>query len=381
MKQHWNYTTIGTVYDYLVERHRQTGETFPFPTALEDLRRKGQMMNTLPPMPPFHSNMDVAAFYTYLRGLCIYADSILPQASTYLANLTIKESELFREGRDVFTFLHMPYQLDLMHCHNFFEISYVIDGSCTFLFEGETASLSAGDVCIVSPMAKHSLPLEPDCLSLAVAVRRDVMDSLFSQLLTQQDLVSKFFYNSLYGSRQANYILLKTGNDPLVFETAQQLTYETNLTDDYFSYGCVGLLNLFLARVLRAAHNAIALYRYEEYSKQDFDFVLVLQYIQQNYRTVSLAELGRTFHFDEKYLSKLIQKNMGQNFIDVLRTVKMNHAVNCLTNTSMSVSKIAEAVGYDSADYFSRAFRRMYGMSPHQYRKRQAAGTYPDDEQ
>lgn len=324
--------------------------------------------------------MDVDAFYAYIRGLCVYADPILPQAYTYLADLTIKESELFREGQDVFTCLHIPYQPDSMHCHNFFEISYVFYGSCTFLFEGKTASLSAGDVCIVSPMAQHSLQLDSDCLSLSVAVRKDVMDSLFSQLFTQQDLMSKFFYNSLYGSHCADYVLLKAGNDRLTFDTAQQLTYETNLTEQYVPCCCVSLLSLFLARALRAAQNAVALYRYEEYSKQDYDFVLVLQYIQQNYRTVSLAELGKIFHFDEKYLSKLIQKNMGQNFIDILRTVKMNHAVDYLINTSMNVGEIAEAVGYDSADYFSRAFRRVYGTSPQQYRKRRTAG-YPSDKE
>lgn len=379
MKRSRHYTTIGTVYDYFVERHRQTGETLPFPTALEELRRKGQLASAPPPMPPFRLNMDVDAFFDYLRGLCVYADSILPHAATYLADLTIQESELFWKGQDVFTFLHMPYQLDAMHRHDFFEISYVFSGSCTFLFEGESVSLSAGDICIVTPMAQHSLSLGPECLSLAVAVRRDVMDSLFSQLLTRQDLLSRFFYNSLYGSRHANYILIKTGNDPLVFATAQQLTYETNLIEDCIPCCCVGLMNLFLARALRAAQNSVALYRYEEHSKQDFDFILVLQYIQQNYRTVSLAELGKTFHFDEKYLSKLIQKNMGQNFIDVLRTVKMNHAVDYLTNTSMGVSSIAEAVGYDSADYFSRAFRRVYGMSPQQYRKNQTVPPSSDE--
>ncbi len=373
MKQCRYYTTIGTVYDYLIERHQQTGETFPFPSVLEELRREGRLTDTLPPVQPFPPAMDLDGFYAYIRGLCVYADPILPHAHTYLADPTIKESELFQEGRDVFTFLNMPYQMDLMHYHNFFEMSYVLSGSCTFLFEGEKVCLSAGDVCIVSPLSPHSLPLTPECLCLSVVVRRGTLDSLFGQLLSKPDLISMFIHNSLYGPRRSNYILLKTGNDPLVFQTAQQLTYETNLTDLYFNSCSTGLLEVFLARVLRAARNAIALYHYEGYSKRDFDFALVLQYIQQNYRTVSLADLAKTFHFDEVYLSKLIRKNMDQNFIDVLRTVKMNHAVDYLMNTSMKVNQIAEAVGYNSVDYFTRAFRRVYGKSPLQYRKSRAA--------
>lgn len=368
MERRQNYTTIGVVYDYLIAKHRQTGRSLTFPAALDGLRQEGLLTNTPPPAPPFRSSMDIDAFYAYLRGLRVYADPILPQASTYLTNPTIRESELFQEGRDVFVFLNMPYQVDLMHYHNFFEISYVLSGSCTFLFEGETACLSAGDVCIVSPLSRHSLPLEPGCLCLSIVVRKSTFDSLFARLLTQQDLVSLFFRNSLYEPRRANYILLKTGSDQLTFQTAQQLTYETNLTELYSNSCSASLLDLFLARSLRAARNAIALYHYEGYAQRDFDFALVLQYIQQNYRTVSLADLARTFHFDEAYLSKLIRKNMNQNFTDVLRSVKMNYAMDYLMNTPMKINQIAEAVGYDSVDHFSRIFRRVYGMSPQQYR-------------
>lgn len=368
MKPYQYYTTIGTVYDYLVAKHRQTGQTLTFPAALEGLRQEGRLTSAAPPTPPFHSDMDVNAFYAYLRELRIYADPILPQAATYLINPTIKESELFQEGRDVFVFLNMPYQVDLMHHHNFFEISYVLSGGCSFLFEGETVRLSAGDVCIVSPLSRHSLPLKPGCVCLSIVVRRSTFDSLFGRLLSQQDLVSMFFRSSLYEPRRANYILLKAGNDPLTFQTAQQLTYETNLTELYSNSCSASLLDVFLARALRAARNAIDLYRYEGYSKKDFDFTLVLQYIQRNYRTVTLSSLAEAFCFDEAYLSKLIRRNMGQNFTDVLRTVKMNRAMDYLMNTPMKISKIAEAVGYDSADHFSRIFHRVYGMSPQQYR-------------
>lgn len=177
-----------------------------------------------------------------------------------------------------------------------------------------------------------------------------------------------FFRNGLYGSRRANYILLKTGNDSLTFTTLQELTYETNLLSEN-SNTCAGcLLNLFLARVLRAA-TTVSLHHYEGYSEQDFDFTLILQYIQQNYRTVTLSSLADAFHFSQTYLSKLIRRQMNQTFTEVLCTLRMNHAVEYLINTSMKVSEIAQAVGYDSVDHFSRTFRKTYGLPPQEYKK------------
>lgn len=369
-----NYATIGMTYDYLVEMYQKTGRFFSFPEALEGLRNERRLLREAPVTPPFYVGMDIDSFRTFIRGLSIDADPILPQAHTYLSDPTIEESSLFPDDKDVFCFLNMPYMVEIPHFHNFFEITYVIEGSCTFLFEGETATLSAGDICIVSPGSGHSLPLEPGCLALSVVVRRSTFDSLFGNLLTQKDLVSLFFRNSLYETKRANYILIKTGNDPLTFYTMQQLTYESNLVDNYANDCAVSLLNLYLARALRAASAAITLYHYEGYSERDFDFALVLQYIQQNYRTVTLSSLAKTFHFSETYLSKLIRKNLNQSFTDVLRTLKMNHALEYLMNTQMKISEIADSVGYDSVDHFSRTFRKVYGAPPQEYKKKQTEG-------
>ena len=44
-------------------------------------------------------------------------------------------------------------------------------------------------------------------------------------------------------------------------------------------------------------------------------------------------------------------------------------AMDYLMNTPMKVSEIADAVGYDSVDHFSRTFRKIYGVPPQEYKK------------
>ena len=369
------YGTIGQVYDFLIEKHGETGRNYSFPEAMDMLRGEGKLSRIQPPIPPFRSNMGLDEFVGFLRGLCIYADSILEQVPTYMSDPTMEEKNFFPDGKDVFCLMNMPYMVELPHFHHFFEITHVVKGTCTFAFEGERATLSEGDLCIVSPMSGHSLPLEPGCVALSVMVRRSTFDLLFRSLLTQKDLMSLFFRSSLYETRRANYILLKTGNDPLTNQTLKELIYECNMEDSYSNDCAVSLLTLYLARGLRAASNAVTLYRYEGYSEKDFDFSLVINYIQQNYQTVTLSSLASTFHFSETYLSKLIHKKLNQSFTDVLRTLKMTHAIEYLMNTSMKIREIADAVGYDSVDHFSRTFRRVYGMPPQEYKKQHAGET------
>jgi len=367
-----NYTTIGQVYDFIVEKYRQTGRFCSFPEAVGELRREAKLLKAFPGTPPFRSNMSVEEFENYLRDTCVYVDSILPHTNSYMTDPTIDEDELFPEGKDVFCLMNMPYMVEIPHFHKFFEITHVLKGSCTFSFEGENVRLSEGELCIVSPMSGHSLPLEPGCLSVSIVVRQSTFDTLFGNMLSQKELMSLFFRNSLYEPRRANYILLKTGNDELTNEAIKQLVHECNMVDRFSNSCAVNLLNLYLARALRAANAAVTLYHYEGYSERDFDFALVLNYIQQNYRTVTLSGLAKTFHFSETYLSKLIRKKMNQNFTDVLRSLKMNRALEYLLNTPMKISEISEAVGYDSIDHFSRTFRKVYGMPPREYKKRYA---------
>lgn len=367
------YTTIGDAWNFIVNSHQKAGRDFTFPTVLENMRQNGLLLSKPPAIPLFYPNMSQDAFREFIFAMPIPADSILEQRGAFQNNSTIPESGMFPMGKDVFCILNMPYMVRQLYFRNFFDVCYVVEGNCTFLFEGERASLHKGDVCIVSPMAGHDLPLDSKCISLSFVVRKSTFNTLFGNLLTKQDLVSMFFRNSLYQPRRANYILLRTGNDQELYATAQELFCECNRTDDYSNACGVGLLNLFLARSLRAAAG-ITLRHYENYSGRDFNFALILQYIQQNYRTVTLSSLADTFHFSKTYLSKLIHKNMGYSFTDMMRSVKMAHAMDYLTNTSMKVSEISDAVGYDSVDHFSRTFRREYGVSPQQYRQMHNAG-------
>ena len=339
-----------------------------FPDVLSDLKSSGMIRKTPPALPEFVSGMSVEDFSEYVRQLPVDAERIIDYRQEHTSE-GVMEAELFPDNRDIFFLLNMPYISEHPHFHDFFEITYVIKGTCRFLFEGESAVLREGDICIISPMSAHSLPMEPGCLSVSVVVRKSTFDSVFGNLLSKEDLLSLFFRNSLYESRRANYILLKTGSDRMTLNAMQELIYEINLTESNANTCAISLLNLYLARALRAAKAAVTLRHYEGYTERDFSFALMLQYIQQNYRTVTLSQLAQTFHFSEAYLSKLIRRQMNQSFTEVLRTLKMNHALEYLTQTSMKISEITDAVGYDSVDHFSRTFRKTYGKTPQEYKK------------
>ena len=164
---------------------------------------------------------------------------------------------------------------------------------------------------------------------------------------------------------------MKTELNQQAINLIQQLAFESNQQDAYANQCSVSLLNIFLIQMLRKYSDTITLYNVEGYLDKDFDFALVPQYIQQNYRTVTLSSLAQTFHFSEAYMSKLIQKHLNRNFVSLLRELKMNKAVEFLSNTRMKINEISEWLGYESVDHFSRTFKRTFGAPPTEYRKEQ----------
>ena len=117
--------------------------------------------------------------------------------------------------------------------------------------------------------------------------------------------------------------------------------------------------------MLRHYSDTIQFYSYDFLSTRA---PLIMRYIQTHYQTVTLRELSQVFHYNEAYLSTLISKNAGMNFSTLLNKLKTGRAKTYLETSNMSVQEISEAVGYSSADHFSRTFKQYYNCSPQKYR-------------
>ncbi len=364
------YTSGRRVQEYVINRFNSKKKLTSFPEALRGLQKEGRLLNEPPPFPDYIDNMTGGQFDNMVLDFPINASRIIKTDNLRHGQGTLDEEGMFPWEKDVFCFKHMPYMDTSQHCHEYFEITYMYKGSCSLLFENDTIQLSEGDMCIVPPQSPHNQPLMPETLALGIVVRKSTFNSIFGELLTHNDLVSTFLRNSIYNPESSNYLILKTELFPQLRDIIHQLAYETNQHGPYTNTCSVSLLNLFLALILRRYRDSITIYRLDSLTRTHRDFPLILQYIQQNYKTVSLESLARTFDYSEAHLSRLIQSNLNRSFISIVRDLKMSRAQDYLENTALKVSEITELIGYESVDHFSRTFKKNFGTSPIQYRKK-----------
>ena len=69
------------------------------------------------------------------------------------------------------------------------------------------------------------------------------------------------------------------------------------------------------------------------------------------------------------YFSSLFKRTFGVNFLDYLTQLRMDAARELLRDPLRSTAEVAGMVGYESANYFTRAFKKNVGMTPTDYRR------------
>jgi AraC-like DNA-binding protein len=96
---------------------------------------------------------------------------------------------------------------------------------------------------------------------------------------------------------------------------------------------------------------------------------LALNHIHQNFnRDLPIDELARLAHLTPQYFSTLFKQETGFTPVDYITKLRMDKTVTLLRETDMPIQDICHEVGYSSAQYFIRVFKRYFNTSPMNFR-------------
>jgi len=102
---------------------------------------------------------------------------------------------------------------------------------------------------------------------------------------------------------------------------------------------------------------------------------MIIRYLGEHYaENVTLAALADFTHFNTDYLSRVIKQKTGQKFLGILTGIRASHAARLLSDTQLKNYEIANRVGINDERYFGQVFKKIYGVTPSQYRKARQKG-------
>lgn len=84
---------------------------------------------------------------------------------------------------------------------------------------------------------------------------------------------------------------------------------------------------------------------------------------------LDVATLAREVSLSPSRLSHLFKEETGDTVMNTVTSLRLRRAARLLEHTAESVGSISRRTGFDSPYYFSRRFRRYFGVSPRRYRE------------
>lgn len=239
------------------------------------------------------------------------------------------------------------------HKHEFVEMAYVLYGSCTHTVSGLSFTQTKGDLVFVPSGAVHELAANGEALCLTLKLRSEFFRAL--------DLPGMLHFVAP--------LLLRCGSDDFIRVCFLTLFREQAQKTAYCDPISEHLAEAMLTYVMERYSDTIQFLLAGPVQEQDVLCIHLLNYIAENYRTVTLTSLAGQFHFNPTYLSTLLKQRYGLRFSDVLRDYRLRMAEKYLCDTDMKLNDICDAIGYKDTTQFIRAFKERFGMTPAKYRK------------
>lgn len=256
--------------------------------------------------------------------------------------------------------LDTPVQV---HTHDFLEVAVLLGGTVTHLSQTGGRALTAGAVTAVRPGQWHGYARPEQAVIGNLYLGEEVLHRELRWLLDVSDL-SRFL---LRGGLSAGRL------EPRARDVVRARLGElANLRARPGTAGAVEAVGLSIAVLaelarIRLDSGAPA----SAFSPAVRRTVLLLS--REPQRPWAMAELAAEVGHSVSHLHREFRAQLGSTPMAWLARTRAEVAASLLVQTDRSIAWVGQQVGWPDPNYFSRCFRRAYGMSPTAYRARNAS--------
>ncbi len=243
----------------------------------------------------------------------------------------------------------------------FWAMIYTIEGKVKFRIGDSDIAVRSGEILFYPPNVRHCI-LETEGKNWQVSFITFKSDSLLLNSLS-------------YRVFSADNTLIRKLKE--LFDFGAPLFY--NLPpkgDGVIGMYCRGdeLSLMYLKNRIEGLLTSLYLssHQKKDFEKEDSVFFSATELMKKRFgENLTLNEIADSVGVSVSTLKKAFLKESGGGVNHYYIKMKLSRAAEMLSSSSLSVSEIAERVGFASQFYFSEQFKKNYGMPPIEYRKKQ----------
>lgn len=282
-------------------------------------------------------------------------------------DFTVDSAKMLEEGKLIAVRTHTRFVHFPSHRHNFIEVLYVCEGSLTNIIGGKQVVIEAGELLFLNQFTRHEiLPAGKNDIAINFMILPEFFDVAYTMAGSNNVLADFLVHVLRQNEEKGEYLHFRVAEALQIQNLLENMIYSlvTGRGDqNRINQTTMGLIFLYLLDSVQYAEMRVP----NQY--ENMISMTTLDYIEQNYKTATLTELCVRLHLPMHVLSKMIKKNTGFNFKELLQRKRLNKAVELMCETELPISDIIAAVGYENGSYFHRVFREKYHVTPRAFRE------------
>ena len=236
------------------------------------------------------------------------------------------------------------------HTHNHMELFYIVGGRGQFLIQDRLYPVNVNDLVIIHPNIPHTeVSLNAQPLEYIVLGIEGV------ELASSENSNGQFSLLDHFESMEISGCL-------------RNILREMEQKSPGYEDVCQAYMEILIIRLMR--NTELALPSEPQVISKNHQCAAVKRYIDQHFKeTLTLEQLAEEAHMNKYYLSHSFKKEYGVSPINYMITCRVEESKYLLAETDLSLSRIAQLLGFSSLSYFSQVFRRSQGISPMEFRQ------------
>lgn len=247
------------------------------------------------------------------------------------------------------------------HQHDFISFHYIVSGHVKFMIDGQEFTAHKDDLVIVNPGVLHGHSESSDYEATEF-------------LLGIDDLMIKGYPKNFIPICNAIIPIKKYQQD--IYNCYHEIIQTQEKKDSNWTLMSRVLSLKFLVLLLKELSPQVGGSIQDYFQLKTYDKHTIVQtittYFQENYmKKISVEEIARYSYLSTTYITKIYKEITGDTPINYLINLRMEKAIEILREGHFSIQDVAKKVGYDDPYYFSKLFKKKFGVSPLVY-KRQA---------
>lgn len=254
------------------------------------------------------------------------------------------------------------FEMSAPHQHQHIEIMYVLSSSCLIELEDRTIPLQKGQFIILDAGKSHRLIVEEQltCRMLNIEFTFNQNDSNllpFGLMVASDQIFEEMLLTPF------DYLVLNDNEDILLALKQLIRIYDNEgWGNSLYKQSLYFQLLRNLSRLWKEHQTSLP-------SSTQGHIKLALEYIHHYYdQDIKASTIAKEININENYLQRIFKKQMKVTIVEYLLVIRMKKAKMLLETSDLPIIEISDYIGINSRQYFSKLFKKYYGLSPKEYR-------------